>query len=243
MPPLTVYRVHFCASFSERMSCSSHLPQSTPEASMTVTNAELHHRPSPGTSAELCRRFPDTYWRELDARAGLSGRVRPDAVRRRPISFRADSRGVRRRRARDHGGLDHPGGGQSGRGQRRGVPRADVHHGHAAPARVGRAEAGSSCRRSPAGELRLQAFAVTEPTTGTDTTQLKTIGVRQGDRYVVNGQKVWISRAEHSDLMLLIARTTPLEEVTEEDRRAVGLPDRPPRRRGATASPSGRCAR
>ena len=63
------------------------------------------------------------------------------------------------------------------------------------------------------GELRLQAFAVTEPTTGTDTTQLKTMAVRQGDAYVVNGQKVWISRAEHSDLMLLIARTTPIEEI------------------------------
>ena len=63
------------------------------------------------------------------------------------------------------------------------------------------------------GELRLQAFAVTEPTTGTDTTQMKTMAVREGDHYVVNGQKVWISRVEHSDLMLLVARTTPLEEV------------------------------
>ena len=63
------------------------------------------------------------------------------------------------------------------------------------------------------GELRLQAFAVTEPTTGTDTTQMKTMAERRGDCYVVNGQKVWISRVEHSDLMLLVARTTPLEEV------------------------------
>ena len=63
------------------------------------------------------------------------------------------------------------------------------------------------------GELRLQAFGVTEPTTGTDTTQMKTMAVRRGDRYVVNGQKVWISRVEHSDLMLLVARTTPLEQV------------------------------
>jgi acyl-CoA dehydrogenase len=63
------------------------------------------------------------------------------------------------------------------------------------------------------GALRLQAFAVSEPTTGSDTTQLKTTAVRKGDKYVVNGQKVWISRAEHSDLMLLIARTTPLEQV------------------------------
>ena len=63
------------------------------------------------------------------------------------------------------------------------------------------------------GELRLQSFAVTEPTTGTDTTRIKTVAVRQGDRYIVNGQKVWISRVQHSDLMLLLARTTPLVEV------------------------------
>ncbi|WP_423199213.1 MULTISPECIES: acyl-CoA dehydrogenase family protein [unclassified Cupriavidus] len=63
------------------------------------------------------------------------------------------------------------------------------------------------------GELRMQSMAVTEPTTGTDTTRLKTTAVRQGDRYLVNGQKVWISRVQHSDLMLLLARTTPLDQV------------------------------
>jgi len=63
------------------------------------------------------------------------------------------------------------------------------------------------------GELRLQAFAVTEPTTGTDTTKLKTRAVRDGDHYVIDGQKVWTSRALHSDLMLLLARTTPLDQV------------------------------
>ena len=63
------------------------------------------------------------------------------------------------------------------------------------------------------GELRLQSMAVTEPTTGTDTTKLKTHAVRKGDRYVVNGQKVWISRVRHSELLLLLARTTPLAEV------------------------------
>jgi acyl-CoA dehydrogenase len=71
-----------------------------------------------------------------------------------------------------------------------------------------------------AGELRLQAFAVTEPTTGSDTTRLKTRAVRDGDRYIISGQKVWTSRALHSDLMLLLARTTPLEEVK---RRTDGL--------------------
>lgn len=66
------------------------------------------------------------------------------------------------------------------------------------------------------GELRLQAFGVTEPTTGSDTTKLKTKAVKQGDHYVVNGQKVWTSRALYSDLMLLLARTTPIEEVTKK---------------------------
>ena len=64
-----------------------------------------------------------------------------------------------------------------------------------------------------AGELRLQSFGVTEPTTGTDTTNLKTTARREGDVYVVNGQKVWISRIEHSDLMVLLARTTPRDQV------------------------------
>lgn len=66
------------------------------------------------------------------------------------------------------------------------------------------------------GEIRLQAFGVTEPTSGTDTTRLKTRAVREGDHYVVHGQKVWTSRALHSDLMLLLARTTPLEQVSKK---------------------------
>ena len=63
------------------------------------------------------------------------------------------------------------------------------------------------------GELRLQAFGVTEPTSGTDTLSLKTVAKKEGDKYIVNGQKIWTSRAEHSDLMLLLARTTPREEA------------------------------
>jgi acyl-CoA dehydrogenase len=65
------------------------------------------------------------------------------------------------------------------------------------------------------GELRLQAFGVTEPTSGTDTTALRTFARREGDTYVVNGQKVWTSRAEHSDLMLLLARTTPRDQTAK----------------------------
>jgi acyl-CoA dehydrogenase len=66
------------------------------------------------------------------------------------------------------------------------------------------------------GEWRLQSMAVTEPTTGTDTTKLKTTATKKGDRYIINGQKVWISRIQHSDLMILLARTTPLAEVKKK---------------------------
>ena len=66
------------------------------------------------------------------------------------------------------------------------------------------------------GELRLQSMGVTEPTAGTDTTRITTTAVRKGDRYVINGQKVWISRVKHSDLMILLARTTPLEQVEKK---------------------------
>lgn len=67
--------------------------------------------------------------------------------------------------------------------------------------------------RIASGEIRIQSMAVTEPTTGSDTTQLKTTAVRKGDRYVINGQKVWTSRLQHSDYMVLLARTTPIAEV------------------------------
>jgi acyl-CoA dehydrogenase len=70
--------------------------------------------------------------------------------------------------------------------------------------------------RIASGELRLQSMGVTEPSTGTDTTKIKTTAVRKGDHYVVNGQKVWISRVQHSDLMILLARTTPLPEVKKK---------------------------
>ena len=74
--------------------------------------------------------------------------------------------------------------------------------------------------RIASGELRLQAFGVTEPTSGTDTSSLKTFARRDGDHYVVNGQKIWTSRAEHSDLMILLARTTAKDQSA---RRTDGL--------------------
>jgi acyl-CoA dehydrogenase len=70
--------------------------------------------------------------------------------------------------------------------------------------------------RIASGELRLQSMAVTEPTAGTDTTSIETTAVRRGDRYVVNGQKVWISRTQHSDLMILLARTSPIGERSKK---------------------------
>ncbi len=70
--------------------------------------------------------------------------------------------------------------------------------------------------RIASGELRLQAFGVSEPTSGTDTLSLRTVAVKDGDRYIVNGQKIWTSRAEQSDLMLLLARTTPRDEVASK---------------------------
>jgi acyl-CoA dehydrogenase len=89
------------------------------------------------------------------------------------------------------------------------------------------------------GALRLQSFAVTEPTTGTDTTKTRTFAARDGDKYVVNGQKVWISRIQHSDLMLLLARTTPVAEVKKKtDGLSIFLVDlRAAEQRGMTVRP------
>jgi acyl-CoA dehydrogenase len=74
--------------------------------------------------------------------------------------------------------------------------------------------------RIASGELRLQSMAVTEPSTGTDTTKVKTAAVRKGDKYVINEQKVWISRIQHFDLMIVLARTTPVDQVT---RKSLGM--------------------
>ena len=89
------------------------------------------------------------------------------------------------------------------------------------------------------GELRLQSMGVTEPTTGTDTTSIKTTAVKKGDRYVVNGQKVWISRIQHSDLMILLARTTPADRVRKKsDGFSIFLVDiNQAMKRGMTARP------
>ena len=90
------------------------------------------------------------------------------------------------------------------------------------------------------GELRLQAFGVTEPTSGTDTLSLRTTAIRDGDDYIINGQKIWTSRAEHSDLMLLLARTTPRDQVQKRTDGLSVLLDRHARGEGQWPRPSGR---
>ena len=93
--------------------------------------------------------------------------------------------------------------------------------------------------RITSGEWRLQSMGVTEPTTGTDTTRIKTTAVKRGDRYVVNGQKVWISRVQHSDWMILLARTTPLADVRKKSEgMSIFMVDlREAERRGMTVRP------
>jgi acyl-CoA dehydrogenase len=160
---------------------------------------------------ELCRSFPDTYWRDLDAR-----RAYPDAFVRAltqagylgaliPEEFGGSGLGV----AEASIILEeiNRSGGNSGACHAQMYTMGTLlRHGSDAQKRI-------YLPQIAAGALRLQAFGVSEPTTGSDTTQLKTTAVRKGDRYIVRGQKIWISRAEHSDLLLLVVRTTPADQV------------------------------
>jgi acyl-CoA dehydrogenase len=160
---------------------------------------------------DLCKAFPDAYWRELDA-----ARAYPGAF----VKALTDAGYLAALIPEEYGG--------SGLG----VTEASVileeinrSGGNAAACHAQMYTMGTLLRHGsdaqkreflPAiasGALRLQAFGVTEPTAGSDTTQLKTLATRKGDRYVIRGQKVWTSRAEHSDLLLLVARTTPIEHV------------------------------
>ena len=161
----------------------------------------------------ICERFPNDYWVKLDHARRLPDRVRRGADRGR-LPRRADPGGVRRRRAAAAAAC---------------AILETIHDVRlqCRPPATPRCTSWARCcgtaarRRSSSylpgiasGELRLQAFGVTEPTTGSDTTQLKTRAEKKGnDHYVVNGQKVWTSRALHSDLMLLLARTTPADKV------------------------------
>jgi acyl-CoA dehydrogenase len=160
---------------------------------------------------DLCKAFPDAYWRELDA-----ARAYPDAF----VKALTDAGYLAALIPEAYGG--------SGLG----VTEASIileeinrSGGNAGACHAQMYTMGTLLRHGSdpqkraylpkiaAGELRLQAFGVTEPTTGSDTTQLKTTATRSGDVYIVRGQKVFISRAEHSDLLLLVVRTTPIEQV------------------------------
>jgi len=159
----------------------------------------------------LCRDFPDTYWRELDEK-----RAYPQAFVQ----------------AMTHAGYMATMIPETYGGAGLGVTEAsvileEVHHcgGNAAACHAQMYIMGTLLRHGSEahkqqylpkiadGSIRLQAFGVSEPNTGSDTTQLKTTAIRRQDHYVITGQKIWISRAEHSDLMLLIARTTPADQV------------------------------
>ncbi len=175
-----------------------------------MTKTELHEDLRSAVR-ELCHRFPDSYWRELDVRRGY------------PEEF------VRALTEAGYLAVLIP---EEYGGSGLGVAEASIileevnrAGGNAAACHAQMYVMGTLLRHGAerqkrellpkiaSGALRLQAFGVTEPSTGTDTTQLRTTAVRKGDRYIVNGQKVWISRAEHTDLMLLVARTTPIEHV------------------------------
>jgi acyl-CoA dehydrogenase len=167
---------------------------------------------------DLCSRYPDAYWREVDARRGYPETF-VDALTQAgwlaaliPQAYGGSGLGLAEasvimeeiNRSGGNAGACH--------GQMYNMGTL-LRHGSDEQKR-------RYLPKIASGELRLQSMAVTEPTTGTDTTQLSTTAVKKADRYIVNGQKVWISRVQHSDLMILLARTTPLAEVS---RRADGM--------------------
>jgi acyl-CoA dehydrogenase len=161
----------------------------------------------------ICADFPGSYWRELDEKeaypsdfvkamteAGFLAALIPEEYGGAGLPLRAAGAILEE---------IHASGGNAGATHAQMYTMGSVlRHGTAA-------QKDKYLPKIASGELRLQAFAVTEPTTGTDTTKLKTRAVREGDEYVINGQKIWTSRALYSDLMLLLARTTPLEQVTK----------------------------
>ena len=163
---------------------------------------------------ELCSRFPDAYWRELDAQeaypeefvkalteAGYLAALIPEELGGSGLGIAEASIILEE--------VNRSGGNSAACHAQMYIMGTLLRHGS-------ESQRQHYLPKIADGELRLQAFGVTEPTTGTDTTQMKTVAVRKGDRYLVNGQKVWISRVEYSDLMLLVARTTPLEEVKKK---------------------------
>jgi acyl-CoA dehydrogenase len=169
------------------------------------------HQDLRGAVRALCREFPDAYWRDLDAR-----REYPSAF----VKALTDAGYLAALIPEEYGGSGLGVGEASiileeinRSGANSGACHAQMYTMGTLLRHGSEAQKREYLPRIASGELRLQAFGVSEPTTGSDTTQLKTTAVRRGDRYVIRGQKIWISRAEHSDLLLLIVRTTPLPDV------------------------------
>ncbi|HEV7268812.1 MAG TPA: acyl-CoA dehydrogenase family protein [Falsiroseomonas sp.] len=163
---------------------------------------------------KLCAKFPGEYWRELDARRGYPTEF---------VNALTEAGWLAALIPEEFGGAGLPLSGAAAileEIQATGCNGAACHAQmyimgtilrHGSPAQ--------KAQYLPAiaeGKLRLQAFGVTEPTSGTDTTALRTTARREGDKFIVNGQKIWTSRAEHSDLMLLLARTTPRDQVAKK---------------------------
>jgi acyl-CoA dehydrogenase len=179
--------------------------------SMVALSMPDTHQDLRAAVRDLCRSFPDAYWRDLDAR-----RAYPDAF----VKALTDAGYLAALIPEAYGGaglgvaeasvileeVNRSGGNAGACHAQMYTMGTLLRHGSEAQKR-------EYLPKIAAGELRLQAFGVSEPTTGSDTTKLKTLAIRQGDRYIVRGQKVWISRAEHSDLLLLVARTTPVDQV------------------------------
>jgi acyl-CoA dehydrogenase len=160
---------------------------------------------------DLCKAFPDSYWRELDAK-----RAYPEAF----VKALTDAGYLAALIPEEFGGAGLGIGDASiimeeinRSGANAGACHAQMYTMGTLLRHGSETQKRTYLPKIASGELRLQAFGVSEPTTGSDTTQLKTTAVRKGDRYVIRGQKIWISRAEHSDLLLLIVRTTPIAEV------------------------------
>jgi len=167
---------------------------------------------------EVCSRFPNEYWRDLDA-----GRRYPEEFVQ--AMTEAGYLGALIPEEYDGMGLDLSAGcailGEVNRSGANAGPAHAQMYTMGTLLRHGSEEQKSEYLPKIAkGDLRLQAFAVTEPEAGTDTTSIRTMATREGDHYVVNGRKIYISRVEQSDLMILLARTTPLDEV---DKRSRGL--------------------
>ena len=164
--------------------------------------------------AKLCARFPGEYWRKLD-----ETRDYPTAF----VQALTESGYLAALIPEEYGGVGLPLSGAAAileEVQRQGCNGGACHAQMYIMGTILRhgsdAQKQEYLPKIASGELRLQAFGVTEPTSGTDTTALRTTAKRVGDTYVVNGQKIWTSRAEHSDLMLLLARTTPREQVAKK---------------------------